>query len=200
MRGMDATIRLATEADAPAMLAIYTPYVRETAISFEAEPPPIEEFTQRVRSTLEYAPWLACVERGQVAGYAYGGRWRPRAAYRWTIETTVYVARARHGRGVGRALYRALLACLKVQGFRTATAGITLPNDASVRLHERVGFEPVGVFHAAGHKFGRWHDVGWYELALGARVPDPPETIPTIEASLDPGWSAALAEASAGLG
>lgn len=181
------------------MLAIYTPYVRETAISFEADPPTLEEFSQRVRSTLEYAPWLACVEDGRVAGYAYGGRWRPRAAYRWTIETTVYVDRSRQGRGLGRALYRALLGCLRIQGYRTATAGITLPNPASVRLHERVGFVPVGVFHAAGHKLGRWHDVGWYELALGERVERPPETLTTAEASRDPAWSATLASASAGL-
>ncbi len=189
---MGMQLRLGREDDAAAMLAIYAPFVRTTAISFELEPPDLAEFCQRIRDTLEYAPWLVCDHGGAIAGYAYGSKFRPRAAYRWTIEVTVYVSPAYHRRGVGRALYTALLNCLRCQGFQTATAGIALPNDASIRLHESVGFRPVGVFHAAGFKLGAWHDVAWYERSLGDRGPSPNEPVPTAAAMNLPGWRNAM--------
>ena len=155
-----AIIRLADAADAGAMLAVYAPYVRDTAISFETEPPSEEEFRQRVRSTLEVGPWLLCEERGRVLGYAYAGRFHPRRAYQWTVEVTAYVLAEHHRKGVALGLYTALLACLALQGFRSAVGVIALPNPASVGLHERVGFAPAGVLRAVGYKHERWHDVG----------------------------------------
>jgi phosphinothricin acetyltransferase len=122
---------------------------------------------ERIVSTIETHPWLVYEADGQVAGYAYAGVHRTRAAYRWTAEVTAYVAQDRQRSGIGRALYEDLLGRLKAQNFRLCVAGITLPNDASVGLHEAVGFEPVGVYRNIGWKFGGWHDVGWWQLDLG---------------------------------
>ena len=168
-----AVIRLAREADAGAMLAIYAPYVRDTAISFETEPPSEEEFRQRVRATLEVGPWLLCEARGGVLGYAYAGRFHARRAYQWTVEVTAYVQADQHRKGVGRGLYTSLLGCLALQGFRAAVGVIALPNPASVGLHERMGFAPAGVLRAVGYKHGRWDDVGWWQRALGEHDPSP---------------------------
>lgn len=199
-------LRPATDADAPAMLGIYAPFVRSTAISFELDPPAPAEFARRLRENREHAAWLVCADdspdttsagRPPIAGYAYGSRFRPRPAYRWSIEVTVYIHPAHHRRGIGLALYTSLLACLRVQGFQTATAGIALPNPASVRLHERLGFTSVGVFHAAGFKFAAWHDVLWMELALGDRPASPRETLTTAQAERTPEWSRAIAAGQA---
>lgn len=193
---MPASIRLATESDAEPMLAIYAPVVRDTAISFELEPPDAEEFRARIRGTLRLAPWLVLEEDGAVAGYAYAGTFRARPAYRFTVETTVYVHAAHRGRGAGRALYAALLGALRLQGFRRAVGGITLPNAASVALHESAGFRPVGAFTRVGFKFGRWHDVGFWELELAAPAADPPEPFPLADLVAAPGWDALLADAA----
>lgn len=193
-------MRLARDADAGPMLEIYAPLVRETAISFELEPPPLEEFRERVRRVLERTPWLVCDEGGDLWGYAYAGPFRARAAYQWAVETTVYVAATRRRKGVARALYTALLTGLRLAGYHRAYAGITLPNPASVATHERLGFEPVGVFKAAGFKLGRWHDVGFWQLALqeAALPPAPPRPFREVEATAE--WKAALRAAEAGLG
>jgi L-amino acid N-acyltransferase YncA len=166
MHPMDATIRLAVPADAEGILAIYDPIVRETAISFEVEPPDVEEMRQRVADTLVRFPWLVCDRRGQIVGYAYGGRHRTRAAYQWSVDVSVYVDAQVRRSGVGRAIYTALFKLLALQGFYNAYAGITLPNPASVGLHEALGFRPVGVYRTVGYKFGVWHDVGWWHLVL----------------------------------
>ncbi len=189
---MGAIIRLARESDASQMLAIYAPVVRETAISFELEPPTEEEFRQRIAATLEYAPWLACEADGRVLGYVYASRFRPRAAYQWTVEVTVYVAPSSHRKGVGRALYTSLLECLRVQGFCGAIAVIALPNPASVALHEGLGFRQVGVFPAVGYKLGRWHDVGWWHLALQECPPSPAPPLPPRRLLGTPAWQAAI--------
>src|SRR5262249_54148640 len=126
-----ARIRVAEDADAGAMLAVYAPYVRDTAISFELEPPPEDEFRQRVRSTLATGLWLACESGSRLLGYAYAARFHARLAYQWSVETTVYVDVAHHRRGVGRGLYTSLLACLALQGFRRAVGVIALPNPES---------------------------------------------------------------------
>jgi len=192
-----AIIRLARAADAGAMLAIYAPYVRDTAISFETEPPSEEEFRQRVRSTLEVGPWLLCEERGRVLGYAYAGRFHPRRAYQWTVEVTAYVLAEHHRKGVALGLYTALLACLALQGFRSAVGVIALPNPASVGLHERVGFAPAGVLRAVGYKHERWHGVGWWQRALGAQdqSPEPPRSLAAVQG--DAQWRRALAAGAA---
>jgi phosphinothricin acetyltransferase len=187
-----ALIRLAREEDAAAMLAIYAPYVRDTAISFETEPPSEEEFRRRVRATLEVGPWLLCEAGSSVLGYAYAGRFHERAAYQWTVEVTVYVQADQHRKGVGLGLYASLLGCLAVQGFRSAVGVIALPNPASVGLHERMGFAPAGVLRAVGWKHGCWHDVGWWQRALGERdpSPEPPRTPQALQGS--PEWRRAL--------
>ena len=185
-------IRLASEADASAILAVYAPFVRETAITFEEAVPSEAEFASRVRDTLVYAPWLVVEEGDEILGYAYGSRFRPRVAYRWTIETTVYIRPAAQGRGLGRALYAALLGCLAAQGYRSATGGVALPNDASMRLHEWAGFERVGVFRAAGFKLGAWRDVMWFQKMLREPARVPAETLPIAWATGLPEWRRAI--------
>ena len=160
-------IRAAIAADAPALRAIYAPFVERTATSFEAVPPTVEEFAQRIRKVLDGGwAWLVAESYGRCAGYAYGSLHREREAYRWSVETTVYVHTEHQRRGIGRALYTALFAVLTEKGFCNAFAGVTLPNDASVALHRSVGFQPIGTFRAVGRKFGRWHDVAWFQRPL----------------------------------
>ena len=177
-------IRLATPEDAGAIAAIYAPYVRDTAISFEWEPPTVEEMRGRIRHTLERFPWLVATDDGRLVGYAYATSYRTRAAYQWSAEVSVYVAPDARRRGVAGMLYDALLGLLRLQGYRTLYGVIALPNEASVSFHETKRFERIGVFPAAGFKHGAWHDVLWMRRALEqvAAEPDPP--IPLTE--LDP--------------
>ena len=159
-------IRDAVVADAEAVAAIYAPYVRETAISFEAEPPAAEEMAERIAAAQRSHAWLVLEEDGEVGGYAYGGPFMARAAYQWATAVSVYLAPGRRRTGAGRALYEALFDRLAGRGHRTALAGIALPNDASVGLHRAMGFEPVGTYRRVGWKHGRWHDVAWYQRDL----------------------------------
>ncbi|HEX3683310.1 MAG TPA: arsinothricin resistance N-acetyltransferase ArsN1 family B [Bryobacteraceae bacterium] len=159
-------IRLARESDADQMLEIYAPLVRATAISFELAPPSSTEMRERVRNILATHAWLVCEEAQAICGYAYASKFRAREAYRWAAEVTVYVHPARQRKGVGRTLYRSLFDVMRLQGFCRAIAVIALPNEASVQLHERLGFKSMGVFERAGYKLGRWHDVGWWQLQL----------------------------------
>jgi phosphinothricin acetyltransferase len=173
---VSARVRIATLADAASVAAIYAPIVEQTAISFELSPPSTDEIAERMRATLAAYPWLVLEQDGEAAGYAYGGQLRARAAYRWSVETTVYVGSEHRRRGVATSLYRALLAALKAQGFVSAYGGITLPNPASVGLHEALGFRCVGVFPAVGYKLGAWHDVGFWQRVIDTRPehPEPP--------------------------
>jgi L-amino acid N-acyltransferase YncA len=191
--GSPSSIRLATERDAEEIAAIYAPNVTDTIISFESEPPTADEMRLRIEGTLERYPWLVCERRGRVLGYAYGGAHGYRAAYRWSVDVSVYVHEEARRTGVGRALYTSLFATLDLQGFYNAYAGATLPNPASVGLHESVGFRPVGVYRGVGYKLGAWHDVVWWHLPLRERVanPDPPADLPSVLGS--EGWDAALA-------
>ena len=152
--------------DAAACAAIYAPYVSDTVISLEEVPPTPGEMRGRIERVAERYPWLIAEEDGVVAGYAYAGEHRERAAYRWASDVTVYVAAAQHRRGIGRALYTALFELLTRQGFYVLCAGVTLPNEASVGLHESLGFTPVGVYRRVAWKFGSWWDVGWWQLQL----------------------------------
>lgn len=179
MSDTDLEIRLADPDDPDTMAAvaaIYAPIVRDTSISFELDPPDASEFARRVRSTLPRYPWLVGRRGGVVCGYAYGGTFRGRAAYRWCVETSVYVADHDRGRGTGLALYHDLIERLRRQGFRMAYAGTTLPNDASMALHARAGFEPAGTFARAGQKAGAWHDVAWWQMDLAPHLGDAPPT------------------------
>jgi phosphinothricin acetyltransferase len=169
---MPPTIRLATPDDAKHVQAIYAPYCH-TPISFELGPPSVEEMKVRLVKVLGPYPWLVCEEGAEVLGYAYATQHRARAAYRWSVDTSVYVRQGRHRRGVGRALYTSLLTLLPLQGYVNAYAGVTLPNPASVGLHEAMGFQPVGVYRQVGFKCGAWHDVAWFQRALQARPAEP---------------------------
>jgi L-amino acid N-acyltransferase YncA len=170
--------------DAGACAAIYAPYVRDTPISLEERVPTAREIAARIETTTQTHPWLVAEDETDVVGYAYGTRHRERACYRWAADVTVYVAPQSQRRGVGRALYQTLFESLAHQGFRIACAGITLPNQASVGLHEALGFQPVGVYRNIGWKHGAWYDVGWWQLELsndgGApRELDPPRRVAT---------------------
>lgn len=148
------------------MLDIYTPIVEHTAISFEETPPDLDEFIERITWLQPDYPWLVAERDGRVVGYAYAAPHRVRIGYRFSVETTVYVANDLQGKGVGRALYAGLIDRLTSAGFASAFAGIALPNPASVSLHESVGFTRVGTFPRVGYKLDRWHDVGWWYLPL----------------------------------
>ncbi len=153
--------------------AIYAPYVRETAISFESEPPTPAQMAQRIALATRTHAWLVLQEDDRVIGYAYGGSHQERAAYRFSCEVSVYVEQGRRRTGAGRALYGALLERLAARGYRMAVAGMALPNEASAALHRAMGFEPVGIYRRIGWKFGVWHDVAWMQRPLGVEQ-DPP--------------------------
>ena len=159
------------------MVEIYAPIVERSAISFELIPPTVVEFEQRVRLTTRELPWFVAEDLGAVVGYAYATRHADRAAYRWSVDTSIYVADGWHGRGVGGALYGALIAELRALGYVSAYAGITLPNDASVALHKKVGFVSIGRFVNAGFKHGVWHDVSLWYLALREPPASPAEPL-----------------------
>ena len=167
-------IRLASERDAEAIAAIYRPIVEATAISFETEAPDEHEMRRRIVETLTGFPWLVLEHGSEIAGYAYASRHRVRNAYRWSVDTSAYVDERFRRQGIAHGLYISLFAILSAQGFVNAYAGIALPNPASVALHERVGFTPVGVYRHAGYKLGAWHDVGWWERALRPAEDSPP--------------------------
>jgi phosphinothricin acetyltransferase len=169
---MPPTIRLATPDDAEHVQVIYAPYCY-TPISFEMEPPSVEEMRGRLAKVLGPYPWLVWEEGGEVLGYAYASQHRERAAYRWSVDTTVYVRQGWQRRGVGRALYTSLLAVLPLQGYVNAYAGVTLPNPASLGLHEAMGFQSVGVYRQVGFKCGAWHDVVWFQRPLKPRPGEP---------------------------
>jgi phosphinothricin acetyltransferase len=191
-------LRAATPADAPGVLAVYAPLVRDTYVSFEDAPPGEEEMAGRIARTLERFPWLVCEDGGALLGYAYAGPHRARAGYRWSAEVSVYVAPGAHRRGIGRALYTALLALVQAQGYVNAYGGIALPNDASVGLHEALGFRPAARYPAVGYKAGAWRDVGWWHLRLNplAPAPTPPVPFPALDAGVVAG---ALRAGAAGL-
>jgi phosphinothricin acetyltransferase len=161
-----ATVRLAIAADAAALAEIYNHYVRDTVITFEEEPVPASEMARRVAEVQARLPWYVIDEGGAVLGYAYASSWKTRSAYRHSVESTVYLAPAATGRGLGAQLYGALLAQLKRDGLHCVIGGIALPNAASIALHEKCGFRKVAQFHEVGFKFGHWIDVGYWEVLL----------------------------------
>jgi L-amino acid N-acyltransferase YncA len=190
---MARVIRLATEDDAEQILAIYAPIVRDTPISFEVEPPTVAAMRQRITDTLARFPWLVCDRCGELQGYTYAGRHRARAAYQWSVDVSVYIHAQSRRSGVGRALYGALFRILAMQGFCNAYAGITLPNPASVGLHESLGFQPVGIYRSVGYKRGAWHDVGWWQLSLRPPGDHPAAPIDFGVMRESREWDAALA-------
>jgi L-amino acid N-acyltransferase YncA len=168
-------VRAASEQDAEACAAIYAPYVTDTAITFETHPPSAADMAERIATAARSHAWLVLEDQGRVVGYAYGGTFHPRPAYRWACEVSVYLEIGRRRTGAGRTLYEALLTRLTERGFRIAIGGMTLPNDASVGLHRAMGFEPVGTYRRIGFKHGAWHDVAWTQRILAAGDDPPPE-------------------------
>jgi phosphinothricin acetyltransferase len=185
-------IRVARRSDSRSIAEIYGPYVRDTAISFEADPPTGDEMAARIAATLPTYPYLVAHREGAVVGYAYASKHRERAAYRWSVDVTVYVSQSERRTGVGRALYTPLLFILRKQGFRSAYAGIALPNPGSIGLHEAMGFQPVGTYKNVGYKHGRWHSVGWWGLEFDNNDAEPQEPVPFSS----PAMQAALSDAS----
>jgi phosphinothricin acetyltransferase len=171
-------IRIASKNDCPDIAEIYAPIVERTHISFELVPPTADDMARRMSAALESHVWLVAEEAGRVDGYAYAGKYRDKPAYKWSTETTIYVRGGLHGKGIGRSLYAALLRILSAQNYRRAFAGIALPNQGSVGLHEAVGFRPIGTNPEAGFKFDRWHDLGWWSFQLNDREGEPPPLIP----------------------
>jgi L-amino acid N-acyltransferase YncA len=186
-----AVIRLATTEDAAAIASIYAPYCEASAVSFETVAPSADEMQKRIRTVSAERPWLT-LEDGDVIGYAYASPHHERAAYQWSVSTAIYVSRTRQRRGVGRALYATLFEVLRELGYFKATAGITLPNPASVGLHEAFGFTRVGVYRQIGHKLGAWHDVAWFEAELQpvTKNPVPPRSIASLGGTRE--WNAAV--------
>lgn len=185
---MDGTIRTAGPEDAAGVAAIYAPIVRDTHTSFETVVPSADEMWRRIETTLPRYPWLVCVgggDVGEVLGYAYASEHRPRCAYQWAVETTVYITESARRTGVGRALYDRLFEILVRQGFTRAIAGVSLPNEASVGFHESFAFERIATYPHVGYKFGKWYDTGWWQRPL-APEGDPP---------VAPVWFADLGEA-----
>jgi L-amino acid N-acyltransferase YncA len=167
--------------DAARVAEIYRPYVEGTTISFEEVAPSADEMASRMAHVLELAPWLVAEDiDGRVIGYAYAGRHRDRAGYRWSVDLTAYVDPEFRGHGVGKALYGELVPTLRRQRFVNAYAGIGLPNDASVALHKSIGMSLIGVYKTVGWKLGSWVDVAWYGMRLTDPTDDsspPPEPI-----------------------
>jgi L-amino acid N-acyltransferase YncA len=173
---MSVSIRLASEADAPAIAEIYQPYVETTRISFEESAPDAREMALRMQSPLH--PWLVAEEEGRIIGFASSSPYHRRPAYRWTVETSIYVAQGAHGVGVGRTLLTALIELLTRQGFVTAIAAIALPNPVSIALHERLGFAPAGTYRGVGFKLDEWADVSLWQRDLTPRSATPSEPLP----------------------
>ncbi|MDO4515815.1 MAG: GNAT family N-acetyltransferase [Bacillota bacterium] len=190
------TIRPAVPGDAASFLSIYAPYILNTAITYEYVVPTEEEFAGRIRHVLEKYPYLAAEVNGKVVGYAYASAYGVRAAYGWTVETSIYVDRNCKGMGIGNALYQTLEVCLTVQGVRTLVANIAWPEEGdpyltrdSAAFHKRMGYERVGTLRNMGCKFGRWYHLAVMEKYLGPHGQDPAPILPfsSVRAEIFPG-------------
>ena len=171
-------IRVATADDAEAILEIYRPSIEDAVTSFETEVPSVAAMRARIENCLLRYPWLVCEDQQGVCGYAYAGEHHPRAAYRWTVNVSVYIAERSQRQGIARRLYEALFSILDKQGIRTVIAGISLPNPTSHAFHESLGFTQVGVLPTVGFKRGQWIDVSWWTRSLGQGCQsDPTELI-----------------------
>lgn len=169
------TIRLVHPEDYSGILDIYAPYIQHTAISFEYKVPSFLDFSMRIEEVLAFHPWLVAEINDQIIGYAYAGKHRARKAYQWSAESSVYIAENYHGKGIGKVLYQTLFQVLRLQGIVNVYAGITLPNIKSESFHKAMGFTPVGIYHAVGYKFEKWHDVLWMEMSFRNHTDQPRE-------------------------
>lgn len=169
-------IRLAHPQDAAAILDIYSPFIRDTSLTFEIDVPSVDEFASRIQSYLVNWPWLVCEVEGRMAGYAYASRYRERAGYQWSVECSVYIHPDFFRMGIASDLYSVLFSILKAQGYRNVYAVINLPNDSSVAFHQSMGFYFFAVYENVGYKLGKWKNVGWWQLTLNdySNEPSPP--------------------------
>lgn len=179
---MSATIRLAERSDIPGILEIYSPFILETAVTFEEEIPSEESFWARMQGIMAELPFLVCEIDGRVAGYAYASGYRSRASYRWSKEVSVYIHPDFQRRRVAHALYTSLNEMVRYQGIADLLAIITMPNEPSVAFHERFGYVKVGEFSKVGYKLNQWQNVGWFELFLqDEKLPPKERIIPLAE-------------------
>jgi phosphinothricin acetyltransferase len=185
----DITIRIAKEADIEEILAIYAPYVRETAITFEYTVPTLEEFRERMRKTLTKYPYLVAVQEAEILGYAYASEFKNRAAYDWAVETTIYVKQDSRKSGVGKKLYQALEEVLKRQNICNLYACIAYPNPGSIGFHEHLGYQTIGHFSKCGYKFETWYDMIWMEKMIAEHDQHPKPFKPISELRV---WDARL--------
>lgn len=167
------TIRMATPSDASAILHIYSPYILNTSITFENEVPSEENFRKRIMTYLKTRPWLVFEMNGIIAGYAYASHYRERTCYQWSTECSVYVHEKYQGNHIGKKLYEILFTILQYQGYRNLYAAINLPNDKSVKFHERFGFRWFANYENVGYKLGQWKTVGWWQLQLNEYLQEP---------------------------
>ena len=191
----ECVIRWAEPSDARAVAALYAVSVVDSAVSFEAVAPSADEMRSRIAKVQACAPFLVCEYGGKVIGYTYATRHRERAAYQWSLDSSIFVDRSRHRMGVGRQLYSALFELLRLQGYHALHAGIALPNPASIGLHEALGFRRVAVYPKVGWKMGAWHDVGWWQLELMPRTAEPAVPLTPLQAqqTYPAQWAAVLA-------
>lgn len=178
-------IRMAAEADAEEILAVYAPYVTQTAITFEYEVPSVGKFRERIRRTLERYPYLAAEEAGKIVGYAYVSPFKDRAAYDWAVETSIYVKWGYHRQGIGKKLHMELEEILKKQHILNMNACIAYPNPESVAFHERLGYKMAAHFTKCGYKLGKWYDMVWMEKMLGEHSENPKEIIAIKNINID---------------
>lgn len=163
---MDGKIRFATRDDASQLLAIYAPFITDSAVSFELEVPSLEDFRKRMEAIQSFYPFLVYETDGKIAGYSYASKHHDRAAYLYSVNLSIYILSEYQRKGIGRKLYSCLFDILIKQGFYTAIAGITLPNEKSVGIHKAMGFQEVGVYRKVGYKFGNWRDVIYLQKPL----------------------------------
>ncbi len=189
-------LRFVKPEDASRLLEIYRPYVEHTTISFETEPPSLEEFQRRITSFSGWFPYLVAEEDEAILGYAYAHAFHERAAYGWTVETSIYVERGLRGKGLGKRLYQALLTLLQAQGIRTVCAVVTIPNDPSIGFHQALGFHQAGILPQVGYKLGQWHDVAYLTRQLNPAQDAPEPLIPV--GSLEPEWVQRVLEQAEG--
>jgi len=166
-------IRQATAADSAAILEIYAPYITGSAFTFETEVPPLAEFTERIEKIAQQYPFLVYETNGKIAGYCYASQHRPRAAYLYDVNVSIYISPEHHGKGIANKLYDCLFPLLARLGYKNVYADYTEPNEKSRKLHEKYGFTLIGTHHKTGYKLGKWHDVTWLEKAIGSHDADP---------------------------
>ena len=184
MKMKRAIIRQAKKEDAAEILELYSPYIRESAISFEYEVPALDEFTKRILEISNQYPYLVCVFEEKIVGYAYAHRHMERAAYQWNVELSVYVSGEIFRIGIGKALYSAVIEILELQNIQNIYCGVTLPNPGSEKLHAYFGFQLLGVYRKTGYKCGAWHDVAVLEKCIGKHENPPKPFVPMEE--IDP--------------